>query len=456
MASDAPEVIVKKSLLIFYASLLVFSTLFPSISLAKIELADGKFVTGGHGRFRYEYKNNSADFSSAAGANDTLDFGLIRLRPYFEYNPHDEVSLYIEPQFTAGFGESGASFTSTNAAIAAATTASGSTDDATLGLHQGYLVYSPADFVEMKLGRQELLYGDQIILSPLGWHNNGRSFDALKFHFSYAAEKGWIDVITSLLSDAESGQPRSGFGTVPSGDAWLLGLYNSYNFGKFFEAADLYALYRLDNTNRPRPHNYVTFGLRIKAKPNRWDYRFEVSGQIGRIARGAATVNQREYQADLEGGHTFAGDKNFRVGLEGQIASKDFNAMFPLSHGWLGYMDIFGRRNISSGVLHLSLDPADKWNLKLDAHTFLRTSTSDGLFTIAQSQGVQTAATTYAAATSNSRLAGEEIDLVAGFVPIQPLKFEGGVSVFVPLGFIRDDVGSDLATFAYLQTVVSF
>lgn len=436
--------------------ILVLAAFFPASAWSKIELAGGRFVTGGHARFRYEFKNNTTDFSSAAGANDTIDFWLIRLRPFFEYQPHGQVRLYIEPQFTAGFGESAASFTATNAAIAAATTASGSTDNAALGLHQGYLVYSPADFVDMTLGRQEFLYGDQIILSPLGWHNNGRSFDALKFHFSFNNGRGWLDVIASLLSDVESGQPRSGFGTVPSGDAYLAGLYHSYDFGKYFRAVDLYALYRLDNTTRPRPHNYVTFGVRVKSKPTRWDYRLEITGQMGKIARGTASVNQRDWQADLEVGHTFNGEAEFRISLEGQIASKNFNAMFPLSHGWLGYMDLFGRRNISSAVLHLSLKPAEKWHLKLDAHTFLRTTTAEGLFTIAQSQGIQAAATTYAATTSTDRLAGEEIDFVAGFTPIKPLKFEAGASVFVPLGFLKKDIGSELATFTYLQTLVSF
>lgn len=409
------------------------------------ELLDGKIKIGGQARFRYEHFNNT-DF---VAANDTRDFILTRLRVSLTLIPHEQIVLFFQPQFTAGWGESTASLSSVDQssnAVGGVANSGTVLNDPTLGVHQGYLAYSPTDWFTVKLGRQELIYGDHLVVGNVGWSNSGRSFDAVKFKFT--GDIFWVDFLYALLLDVESGVVRgaNAAGTSPSGDAHFMGIYSSLDLGDFFKAVDLYALYRFNQTARPRPHNYVTAGLRIKAKPNNWDYRFEATGQIGKLA-GA---NQRDWQFDLEGGYTWEDFYKFRLALEAFVTSRNYNQLFPTAHKWLGFIDLFGRRNIMGGVLHLSAQPSEKWLVKLDAHGMFRTKTSAGLFRL---NGVTPIG---AVGASTSRFAGVETDLTVRYKPLDLLSFQAGFNAFIPAGFVRTNVGSKVPLFGYLQTNLVF
>lgn len=428
---------VKKLLMCVCACLFVIPL---TAEAERFEVADGKLLFGGQARFRYEHFNNR-DF---VAADDRFDFVLTRIRPSIEFRPHEQVTLFFEPQFTAGWGETGVSLTSVNAATnGTMASTSGALDDPDLGLHQGFLIYSPVEWFAMKLGRQELVYGDHLVVGNVDWSNVGRAFDAAKLTFTH--DSGWVDVFWSLLSDEESGLAR-GVPTGSRGDAHFMGVYSSLDLGRFFKALDLYALYRIDMTGSPDPHNYVTGGIRIKSKPSQWDYRFEATGQLGKLL-GA---NQRDWQFDLEGGYTVEDWYQFRVGLEAFASSLNYNQLFPTAHKWLGFIDLFGRRNIMGAVLHLSAKPHKKWLVKLDAHTIFRTKTSAGLFRL---NGVTPIG---AVGPSSSRFAGEELDLAVVFKPLDILSFASGFSAFIPAGFIDSNVGGEVPLFGYLQTKLQF
>ncbi len=428
---------------LFLVALCSVGFIFPATAQAeKFELLDGKLKFGGQARFRYEHFQNT-DFTSAS---DRRDFVLTRIRPDITFIPHEQIVLFFQPQFTAGWGETTASLSTVNSAAnatGAAATSGTVLNDPALGVHQGWLAYSPSDWFTFKLGRQELIYGDHLVIGNVGWSNVGRSFDALKLNFKH--DSGWVDLFWSLLNDVEAGFGR-GVATGSFGDAHFGGVYSSLDLGRFFQALDLYALYRLDQTASPRPHNYVTGGLRIKSKPNNWDYRFEGTGQFGKLA-GA---NQRDWQFDVEGGYTWEDWYNFRVGLEFFVTSLNYNQLFPTAHKWLGFIDLFGRRNIMGGVLHLSAKPGEKWLVKLDTHMMMRTKTSAGLFRL---NGVTPIG---AAGPSGSRFAGVEADLTLRYKPLDILAFQFGAGAFIPAGFIKSNVGSKVPLWGYLQTNLSF
>ena len=411
---------------------------------AEFELADGKIKIGLNARVRYEFFNNT-DFTSTT--NDTRDYVLTRFRPTFTFLPHEQVSLVFQPQFSAGWGEVfGTSINSVNSAAANST--SGTLNDPVLGMHQAFMTYTPTEWFSMSLGRQEWAYGDQLLIGSVGWHNTGRAFDGIKMRFS--KERLWVDVIYSLLNDAESGAGRGACAAPCTfGDHHFGGLYASWEAAEWLKAWDFYALYRLDSAARPRAHNYVTIGTRLKGKSNGWDYRLEATGQIGKSTATGVNANQRDYQGDLEVGYTWENAWNFRIGLEGLIASKNYIQMFPTAHKWLGFTDLFGRRNVMSGIVHLSMQPSEKWKLKLDAHTIMRNSAASSLFAL-------NGTTAVGAGASTSKFAGEEIDFAVSFHPIEMLSFSAGINSFIPMGFVKTNVGSDLAMFGYLQTNLKF
>src|SRR5207344_2328486 len=58
-------------------------------------------------------------------------------------------------------------------------------NDRDLNVHQAYfMVGNHKEFpLSLKLGRQELAYGDQRTLGPVRWNNNARTFDAVKIRW---------------------------------------------------------------------------------------------------------------------------------------------------------------------------------------------------------------------------------------------------------------------------------
>lgn len=421
----------------------IFLFLGTSSAHAAFELADGKLKIGAQARFRYEFFNNS-DFNTTT--NDTVDFVLTRVRTTLTYLPHEKVEILLQPQFTAGWGEIfGTSVSSVNSAAAGST--SGGLNDPTFGVHQAYMRYMPASWFAVTLGRQEWNYGDQLLIGGVDWHNVGRSFDGMKMRFS--GDGFWVDALYSYLSDGESGMAR-GVATGSTGDHHFGGLYASIEVADWLKAWDLYALYRLDSTARPRAHNYVTFGTRLKGNNNGWDYRLEATGQYGKSTVTGVNANQRDWQADLEVGYTWSDFYDFRVGLEGFAASKNYIQMFPTAHKWIGFVDLFGRRNVMGGVAHLSMKPGEKWKVALDAHTIFRNSGATGLFrlngtTLIGGTGV-----------SSSKLAGEEIDFAVTYAALDILSFKAGINAFIPMGFVKTEVGNDVPLFGYLQSNLSF
>ncbi len=405
-----------------------------------------KFKFNAEARVRYEYFNNT-DFSSAV--DDDRDYFLTRFRPTLTFLPHEQVRLVFQPQFSAGWGEIFNTSTSSTNFASTGSTSSG-LDDPTLGIHQAYMVYSPTDWFSLNLGRQELSYGDELLIGSVGWNNTGRAFDALKMRFT--GEGYWVDAVYSLLSDQESASGRNACAApCQFDDHHFGGLYASFDVADWLKALDAYAFYRYDDTTDPKAHNYVTFGTRLKGKSGNVDYRAEATGQFGKstVADGVTENDQEDYQADLELGYTFADFKKFRVGVEGLVASENYIQLFPTSHKWLGYADLFGRRNVLSGILHLSMVPAEKWSAKLDAHTFFRLTDDRGLFRL-------NGTTEVGAGADTSKLAGEEIDLTVSYAPLPILSFDAGLSGFVPMGFLKENVGDDFTAFGFFQTAVKF
>ncbi|MBF0106899.1 MAG: alginate export family protein [Deltaproteobacteria bacterium] len=415
-------------------------------AVAGFKLADDKITIGLNARIRYEFFNNT-DFTTTT--NDTRDYFLTRLRPTFSFLPHEQVEVVFEPQFTGGWGEIlGTSQTSVNAASAASS--SGNLDDPTLGVHQGYLKYKPTDWYEMTLGRQVLAYGDQVLIGAVDWNNTGRSFDAFKSRFS--GENFWIDAVYTLLSDTESSAGRGACAAPCTfGDHHFGGVYASINAAEWLKELDFYAFYRFDSVGQPpRAHNYAIAGTRLKGATGIFDYRFETTAEYGKSTISGANNNQRDWQTDAELGVTFKEAANFRIGVEALAASKNFIQMFPTAHKWLGYVDLFGRRNIMSGVLRLSAKPSEKWLMTLDAHTIMRYSNTLGLYALNGTTAIG------AVGTSTSKFGGEEIDLTASFKPLDILSFDMGLGTFLPMGFVKTNVGNDPTLFGYLQTGVRF
>ena len=238
----------------------------------------------------------------------------------------------------------------------------------------------------LRVGRQELLYGSERLVSPLDWASVRRRFDAIKL---FAHGETWdVDLWYAKPVPVRRNQ-RDRF--EEQFDFW--GAYATYK-GIDGHGLDIYLFYVDDIRNTLNPNGSVgdrgiyTLGSRFWGTTGDFDYETELSGQWGHW--GPDRV--RAWSWALDGGYTFSdatwkprlgagfdwstGDDNPADGTVGT-----FDQLFPLGHAFFGYLDLVGRQNMTSVNVNLSAWPVeDKVQAGMAYHTFWLTENEDALY----------------------------------------------------------------------------
>ena len=400
------------------------------------------FDVGGDLRVRLEALDNR-DLNSAT--NDRREFIGTRIRLNVKINPADELEAFFQPQFTGVWGQVN-STSNGSGAVAGGALTSGALRDRELNLHQGYVVWKFAENTSLKLGRQEMMYGEHVIIGNVGYSNIGRSFDAGLLRFSLGDHT--VDTFYSRLAENDFNSPGL------AGNDDFAGVYASLRSVSFFDELDFYGLW-LRRARNPGPNafHFGTFGSRFIYKKGGWDGRFEGALQVGKMA-GADML---AYMVLYEEGYTFNVLKGLRIAGEYNLASGDdattgkftrFHSMFPTAHKFFGYLDLFGRQNIQSGVFHAKLKINDKWSAAADVHSFWRVQTSDALYGLGAEALI---AGLSAVPTNTKKHAGEEVDLTLNFKASKHVAFQAVGSIFLPGAYMKREIGDDIAYFSYLQ-----
>ena len=372
------------------------------------------FTYNGHFQFRNESAKNRQGLQGSRQSNESF----YRLRTYMSFHPNERLTVNLTPQATKGLGEdSGGSSTS------------GSTKHTELFFFEANIDYSLSDNLTFKLGRQELSYGDHLIIGALPWANTGRSFDGLKFQYSY--DIGKTDVMYSKISD-------NGTSLVSNDDANLITIYNSLSFGPRLKNVDFYIFHQDDN--RIGGSELNTIGFRVKGKEGKVFYRTENALQNG------ANIGADAYQYNLEVGGEF---KSYKASLEYAVAGADYIQMYPTAHKFLGFADVLGRRNLKQLAVHLNAAMMSWLDISLDYHVFKRNDTRQSAYKLlGAAWGINGA----------SDDIGNEIDVVLTFKTKDRVKFQLGGAWFNPGEYMTAQNGNqDEATqFIYGQLNASF
>lgn len=312
-----------------------------------------------------------------------------------------------------------------------------SLDDASLGLHEGYVSLHGNSF-RVDAGRLELAYGDHLMIGNVDWTPGGRAFDGARVHV-VPSDKLWID---GFFAVTEEGSASSLTTPFSNGDSFFSGIYAG--LGGLIDpkfALDAYVLGLVSPKKvvagvTTDPKTRFTVGARVKNRSGMLDYRVELGMQFGSDAKKRDAL---AYQGDLEVGVNLFDDV-LRIGAEGLIASGDdpssadtnegWNQMFPTAHKWLGFADVIGfggrngsgRNNIASGVFHLSVKPTAAWLFYLDGHIFARPE--DVVLAAAVPGETPT--------TLESGVSAGEIDVGGSYLIGAGLKVRTNYSVFLP------------------------
>jgi hypothetical protein len=113
----------------------------------------------------------------------------------------------------------------------------GSADN--IDIHQAYIKLDQvfAQPISITVGRQEIVFGGQRLVGSVGWHNFGRSFDAVKVRLGKPA---YVDLFNAQLVNGAHDRYFFGFyGHIPVENRASLGLYGLFEVDDSPGAAEL-------------------------------------------------------------------------------------------------------------------------------------------------------------------------------------------------------------------------
>ena len=447
---------------------------------------------GGSVRGRYEIKDGygipgvpgSLDFRDF-GDNVDNDYFLERIRVRGGYTDQ-WWSAMVEGQFS--LAQNDKRFAYANVPPVPDTVAKkGDGPEADIAeLHQAYFtIGNHKKFpLSAKIGRQEMIYGDERLIGAVGWNNIGRTFDAAKMRWQNA----WFgaDIFTSRPVI-----PQDGEFDVSNDYEYFSGIYANVNnvpkhtLDVYFLArnASSQAIAAVPSPQFPQPsaRDIYTVGTRLKSKPGEfgsWDYTVEGAYQFGnfqdlRLGATSARLDQNAYMFVANGGYTFTETWGTpRIGLEFCYGSGDgnstdgehqtFDNLYPTNHKFYGYMDFASLQNLQDLRASFTLKPTKSLSIALEGHGFWLATTQDNFYNVggAPRGGVgATPGTAYGVNPGYDSYLGAEVDLIVGWAFTRFATLEAGYGHFFRGDYIQSSLsalGTKDANFFYAQLNVVF
>lgn len=244
----------------------------------------------------------------------------------------------------------------------------------------------------MRVGRQELLYGSQRLISTLDWANTRRTFQGVKTFWrtpTFDLDAFFVRPMVTERNEFDNWDKERNF----------FGLWGTYRPMKG-QLLDLYILSLIDN--RPVSQANIqtgnvlqgdsvlqTVGGRIAGDYNRFLYELEGMYQFGRRSH----LDISAFSAATGVGYHLPLPMNPQFWLRYDFASGDsnpqdgrtntFNHLFPFGHYYLGFMDQVGRQNMHDFNAQVTLHPQPWFTFIAQYHRFYLANKRDFLYNAA-------------------------------------------------------------------------
>ncbi len=421
---------------------------------------------GGQFRVRFEGKSGFAVGPSAVDFSETTpdnNYWLFREKIHAGWSPEAWVTVY-------GEGRDSRSMDDKRRPLP---------EEDPFDLQQAWISLGNAQVfpVTAKVGRQELIYGDERLIGAFDWNNIGRVFDAAKLR--YENPDFWVDAFVSRVVLIN----RDDINVANDYD-WFSGVYSSTRTLIPKQETQLYFLARNTSPQSPTAttgspqrggptaRDIYTLGLRFQSLPGQfgpWDYEGEFAGQLGDAFDPGPNrrVDHRAFAAHAAGGYTWTQTKlTPRAGLEYNFATGDsnprdgehqtFDNLFPTNHKFYGYMDFVSWQNIHNVRFNTSIKPLKALSVTLDYHLFWLADTEDFFYSVA---GQPRSTGGYGIRPGNDSFVGSELDLVATYKLTAFAILQAGYGHFFRGAYIRQSLsatGSQDADWVYVQGVLNF
>ncbi|MGB0952279.1 MAG: alginate export family protein [Planctomycetota bacterium] len=268
---------------------------------------------------------------------------------------------------------------------------------------------------DLQVGRFQMRYGNQRMVSDLAWSNFGRAWDGARI--SHAGD-GWnADVFWT--------QPVEMMGIAAGSEQAFGGAYVEVDPSDNL-TFDVYAFMRRDRMMAGTGTNDLTFGGIVEGRAaDNWTFSVEAAAQSGDHGALDAAGTAFALRTDVEVA------KGVKLGLGYELASGDGNAtdgdddsfkpLFDFGHTYHGTQDLFRWSNLQDIVFRSSFDLDGNWVLLGDLHIF---SLDDAAGGIAAFTGAP-----FAQVAGEDEL-GTELDVAVKGVIAGGIKVWAGISYF--------------------------
>lgn len=433
-----------------------------ALSLLAALPAAAEVPFSGELRLRPEFRNN-ADFNEKA--KDNQAFIGSRLRITGSGLAADGIAVKFTLQDTRNWGEDSPAGLTDVPVTSTVPLASASEK---VDIHEAFVDFQSFQGLpfSLRLGRQELAFGDQRLVGHFGWSNQGRAFDAVRLTYS----KG---PFTMDAWTAKRQEVTATAGGRESLDKDFSGLYTTFKPFILVDGADFYVLHDREGSAtigapNAKPKSVYTFGARVFGTLGPIDYTAEAPfqrGQNGTVVGVSSTpVKVVANALAVKAGWTIPGSKAIRIGGEynyasgdgnsGDAKAKTFQNLYPTNHPYYGYMDYQGWRNMSAWNITASFKPSMPWFVSVHYWNFSLAQKKDGWYTAGGTAlGIRTPDP-----LNTKKKVGSEIDFLVRFNQTRTVTWEAGVSRFSPGAYIKRKVPLNItpSNWAYLMLTTKF
>lgn len=293
----------------------------------------------------------------------------------------------------------------------------------------------------LRLGRQEIRWGDGRLVGESDWSPTGRAFDAIR---GVAVAGAWdFDAFASVLASPGALPPelrRGGTGGAEGTGSQLYGLRAAWRLSPKLKVEwnNLGRVVREPSIGGAPPSDLVLSGVRLSGEIKRFSYAAEGAYELGRKATIGAVENLRAFAGTARAEFTTGLPGRIGIGAQGSYASgrKDtpvkadgsndtrFDPMLPDARGPHGPMGLYAWSNVMEAAGLLRFTPIAESRVTLGYRYVALAEPSDTWATASSISVGRDAANT-------SRTLGHEVDAGAEYSPWAPLKIAFGYGAFL-------------------------
>jgi hypothetical protein len=392
---------------------------------------------GGQARYRFDLFNN---LSFGAVKDDNTGFDLLRFYTHADLHFGQNLRFFLEFNSALSYDRLGGPRV-------------GDADD--FDIQQAFadvrFPFAENSALTVRVGRQELIYGAQRLISPNDWGNVRLTFEGVKGTLNFRDDT--LDAFLVRPVEMNKSHFNSGNDNVA-----LAGIYNVIAFPRLLPDANakldtyLFLLDRSASATDAVSSDTFTLGVRPHINPGNWDFDLEADWQFGNIGDHAIGA----YAVATEAGYTFNQCRfSPRAGLGFDLASGSansahrFNQLFPPLYLYLGHLYRFGRQNIMDLHPEVAVNLTDAVTLNVAEHLFWRQNTHDAIYDL-------TGAVVRAGNTSSSRTIGNEFDISLNYQINKHFSAYTGYGHLFTGPFLRETGAHQDIDFFYASATFTF